>query len=449
MWACLGAPLAALCAANPVASGASTPPSMPSTPATASAQFRGDATHSGRYSGPGVAELHGVRWRFQTGGPVVASPAVSRDALFIGSYDGQLYALDRVTGALRWKLRTGGRVTSSPALAGGAVYFSSLDGNIYAVDAASGALRWKFATGGERRYTAPGIHGLEPATEQMPDPYDFFLSSPAIAGGVLYVGSGDAHVYALDAASGRLRWKFRTGDVVHASPAVADGRVYIGSWDSHFYALDAATGAELWRFKTGDDPRLHNQVGIQASALVADGRVYFGCRDSKLYALEAATGKLVWSFSNKGAWVVGAPVLDAGRIYFANSDGGTFHALDARTGASVFSLRPRWPAFSSPALAGGLLYMGTHDGRLLMIDPARAAIGWSFQVEAARSNATRYSTPDGAPDYARVYDDMSYESAVIGTRRIMAEMGAILSSPVVADGVVYFGSMDGSVYALS
>ena len=68
----------------------------------------------------------------------------------------------------------------------------------------------------------------------MPDPYDVFLSSPAVWNGTVYVGSGDHNVYAIDAQSGALRWKFVTGNIVHASPAVADGIVYIGSWDRYF-----------------------------------------------------------------------------------------------------------------------------------------------------------------------------------------------------------------------
>jgi outer membrane protein assembly factor BamB len=78
----------------------------------------------------------------------------------------------------------------------------------------------------------------------MADPFDVFLSSPAVAAGVVYFGSGDNHVYALDAQSGELKWKFKTGDVVHASPAVSGGVVYIGSWDRNLYALDAKTGRD-------------------------------------------------------------------------------------------------------------------------------------------------------------------------------------------------------------
>src|SRR4029077_6784678 len=131
-------------------------------------------------------------------------------------------------------------------------------GNFYALDAASGALRWKFATEGERRFAARHLHGAGPAAETMPDPFDLFLSSPVVSADTVYFGSGDANVYALDASSGTLRWKFHTGNVVPASPAQAGGTLYVGSWDSYFYALDAASGKERWRFKTGEDPLINN-----------------------------------------------------------------------------------------------------------------------------------------------------------------------------------------------
>jgi outer membrane protein assembly factor BamB len=66
----------------------------------------------------------------------------------------------------------------------------------------------------------------------MPDPFDFYLSSPVVANGAVYFGSGDTNIYALDAASGALKWKFKTGDVVHASPAISDGILFVGRWDS-------------------------------------------------------------------------------------------------------------------------------------------------------------------------------------------------------------------------
>jgi eukaryotic-like serine/threonine-protein kinase len=155
--------------------------------------------------------------------------------------------------------------------ASGMVYFESYDGNFYALEAATGQLKWKFQTAGERHYAGTHLHGMQPAAESMPDPWDFFLSSPSVWNGTVYFGSGDSNSYALDANSGALKWEFKTGDVVHSSPAIADGTLFIGSWDSYLYALDAATGREKWRFKTGEDPDLHNHVGIQASLAIADG----------------------------------------------------------------------------------------------------------------------------------------------------------------------------------
>jgi len=350
---------------------------------------------------------------------------------------------------LRWKFATHGRVSSSPAVAAGRVYVGSFDGTFYALDAANGTLAWEFATEGERRFSARHLHGAEPAAEVMPDPFDVFLSSPALADGVVYFGSGDGNVYALDAASGALRWKFHTSNVVHASPAIAAGTLYAGSWDGYFYALDAATGKQRWRFKTGEDPVIHNQEGIQSSAVVADGMVYFGCRDSNLYALDAASGARRWSFSNKGSWVISSPAVRDGRVYFATSDSGLLHALDAKTGAAVFSLDfNHWPFFSSPTLAGDYLYIGSHQGKLVAIDLKTRQLAWTFQTDGAQKNGPTYTKADGTPNYAAAVSDSFYDQMVIGVDRMMS-VGAVLSTPVIDADTVFFGSWDGQLYALS
>ena len=410
--------------------------------------FRGDLQHTGVYDARGVPELHGVKWKFKTGGRVYSSPAVADGVVFVGSTDGNLYAVDASTGAQKWKFTSRGRIVSSPAVLAGAVYFESYDSNFYAVDAATGALKWKFATNGERRFAAKHIHGMLPESEAMPDPFDFYLSSPAVSNGVVYFGSGDGNVYALDAATGTLKWKFQTGDVVHASPALAEGLLFIGSWDTYFYALDAASGAEKWRFKTGDDPVMHNQTGIQSSAAVANGVVYFGCRDSKLYALDALTGARKWVADNKGSWVIGSPAVKDGKVYFSTSDGGLFHGVDARTGAELFSLRFHWPMFSSPALAGNIAYLGSHEGKLLAIDVAAHKSAWTFQTDASRENGPALTNASGQPNYAAAMSSSFYDDVVAGVQK-MFSVGAILSSPVVVDETIYVGSADGYLYAIS
>jgi len=248
--------------------------------------------------------------------------------------------------------------------------------------------------------------------------------------------------------SGKLEWKFRTGDVVHASPAISDDTLFIGSWDSYFYALDARTGKEKWRFKTGEDQDIHNQVGIQSSAAVAADVVYFGCRDSNFYAIDARTGQQKWNFNNKGSWVIASAAIQNGKVYFATSDSGTFYALDAQSGSRIFSLDfKKWPMFSSPAIAGHMLYLGSHNGKLIAIDLDTRQAVWTFQTDGSLQNGATYTKPDGTPNYEAAFTDFFYDDLVVGVSKMMS-VGAVLSSPVVVDGVIYFGSTDGNLYAL-
>jgi outer membrane protein assembly factor BamB len=416
--------------------------------ASDASMFRGGPTRTGTYEGTGVPQFNRLKWSFHTGGQIFSSPAVVGDTVYVGSNDHNLYAVNADSGTLKWKFETRSRVASSPAVADGVVYFGSFDGNFYAVDANSGTLKWRFQTAGERRYSGRRLHGAEPASEVMPDPYDTYLSSPAVLNGTVYFGSGDNFVYALDISTGQPRWRIHTGDVVHASPTVADGILYIGSWDSYFYAFDAKTGQLKWHFQTGTDPIIHNQVGIQSSAAVAEGMVFFGCRDSNLYALDAQTGEKKWAFNNKGSWVIGSPAVRDGRVYFTTSDSGLFHVVDAKTGAEVFSLDfNHWPMFSSPALVANRAYVGSHDGRLLAIDLDARRLAWAFQTDASKKNGPLYTKPDGTPNYEAAFPDFFYDTMVIGVDKLLS-VGAILSSPVVVGNVIYVGGSDGNLYAL-
>jgi eukaryotic-like serine/threonine-protein kinase len=409
--------------------------------------FRGDPAHSGIYATEKVPSLDRLAWKFKTGGRVVSSPAISGGTVYVGSADRVVYALNAADGAVRWRYKTAGAVNSSPAVAGDTVFVASADGNLYALGASDGKLQWKFATAGERRFTAPGIHGATPRTESMPDPFDVFLSSPTVVAGVVYFGSGDHHVYAVDAGSGSLRWKFETGNVVHASPAIADGVVYIGSWDRNLYALNAATGALVWKFQTGDDTEIYNQVGIASSAAVAAGTVFFGCRDGHFYALDAKTGARKWAHDNKKGWVIASPAIERGIVYFPTSDGERFKALDAATGDTIYDISNKAVSFSSPAIARDTVFYGSSDGWLHAVDASTGRVKAEFQTDGSKANAARYIDRAGHIDSAALYPDFTLDGMIIGLDR-MFSLGSVLSSPVVVDGVVYFGSTDGNVYAI-
>jgi outer membrane protein assembly factor BamB len=327
------------------------------------------------------------------------------------------------------------------------VYFVSYDGNFYALNAETGALKWKFATGGERRFEAKGLHGMQPKNQTIADPFDIYLSSPVVAEGMVYFGSGDGYLYALDAAAGDLRWKFKTGDVLHASPAYVNGVVFVGSWDSYFYAVDAKTGAEKWRFHGGEDPLIHNQVGFQSSPAVIDGTVYTGCRDAQVYALDAATGKEKWRFDNALSWVITSPAVTKGKVFFATSDSSLYHVADAATGKSLVRQQGKAYMFSSPAIAGNVAFIGVMNGTLEARDANTGELLWDYQTDASKQNRGWVLTADRKFNQPLLFFDNWFEAPLLAQDRQLS-VGSIFSSPLVANGVVYFGSTDGFLYAL-
>jgi outer membrane protein assembly factor BamB len=410
--------------------------------------FRGNNAHTGVYDAPGPKQLGGVKWAFKAGGPIVSSPAIAGGVVYIAAWDGHLYAIDEETGKEKWNFKSRMPIASTPAVAGDTLYFVSSAGSLAALDIKTGQPKWAYAIEYERKFEAKNLHGYPSPAQTIPDAWDMFISSPAVANGKVYFGGGDGNVYAVDAQAGTLLWKFPTKDVVHASPAVANNTVYIGSWDSYLYAIDADTGLEKWSFKSGEDNTTHNQVGFQSSAAVVDGTVYVGCRDAHVYALDAVTGRKKWDYPTSKSWVIGSPAVRDGVVYVGTSDSSRFLALDTKTGRLRFNFKAGAYMFSSPALAGDLAYVGDHNGYLYAIDAKTGRLAWDFRTEASKENSMKLLSADGVLNqgaFTPIFGD--FEDMYIDFYRFIS-IGAIVSSPVVDKGVVYFGSMDGDLYAL-
>ncbi len=421
---------------------------LTAAPAAAQSTFHGNIARTGVYEGNGPRQSASLKWVFKTGGPIVASPVVADGVVYIASLDGRLYAVDRQTGKERWTFVSKMPIASSPAVASGTLYFVSSVGALAAIDVATGKPKWVFAAEYERRFEAKNLHGYPSAAQTIPDAWDLFTSSPAVANGKVYFGSGDGNVYAVDAATGVLQWKLATRDVVHASPAVADGVVYIGSWDSRLYAIDAETGQERWIFAAGEDQAIHNQVGFQSSAAVADGTVYVGCRDAHLYAIDAATGRKKWDYPTSKSWVIGTPAVRDGIVYVGTSDSARFMGIDAKTGRLRFNVDAGAYIFSSAAIAGDRVYVGAHNGKLHALEARTGRPVWEFQTESSKQDPMKLLNPDGSLNpgaFAPLFGD--FQDMYIDLYRFRS-LGAIMSSPAVDQGVVFFGSMDGGLYAL-
>lgn len=223
--------------------------------------------------------------------------------------------------------------------------------------------------------------------------------------------------------------------------------MFFGSWDSYFYAVDAATGKEKWRFHGGEDPLIHNQVGFQSSPAVANGIVYSGCRDSNLYALDAATGKEKWRFNTELSWVITSPAVADEKVFFATSDSSLYRVVDANIGKPVVRQQGKAWMFSSPAVAGDIVFIGALNGTLEARDAKTGDLLWDFQVEKSKQNNGWVLTGDRKFNVPFLYHSNWREAPLVANDQ-QIRIGEIYSSPIVVNGVIYFGSADGFLYAL-
>jgi outer membrane protein assembly factor BamB len=336
-------------------------------------------------------------WTFMSGGPIWSSPAFADGDVYFGSDDGKLYALEAKSGKALWQFKTGGPVFGSPAVEGDAVYVLSDDGFLYKLDRTSGRTRWRFDThgGGVKR-----------------EAYDRLASRPAVVGDVVYIGSADDRLYALDAATGTEKWHAQARDTIRSSAAVADGRVFFGSSDGNVYAVDAGSGALLWQYDTFKP--------VVSSPLVSDGGVYIGSRNANFYAFDAATGRVKWRKFYWTSWVESSAHVRDGVIYVGSSDYEQLFALAAKDGRELWRFDTHGEAWPDPAVTDKFVYTGSVGYSSF---PRRAGF---YAVDRATGHAVwRYPMAATLPPLG----------------------GGVASSPVVGDGLVFFGGLDGVFYA--
>jgi len=157
---------------------------------------------------------------------------VAEGKVFVGTYGGNLYALDRRSGEIAWKFETPGPILHSPAYHTGVVYAGSMGRTLHAISAETGRPLWTFTA--ERR--------------------GGFCASPAVTDEAVFIGSRDANFYALDRKTGNLLWQRVTGAPIRNTAAIAEDRVIVASDDMHCYCFKTDSGELLWK-----SPRLYGQ----------------------------------------------------------------------------------------------------------------------------------------------------------------------------------------------
>jgi hypothetical protein len=186
------------------------------------------------------------------------------------------------------------------------VFVGSADGRVYAVDLTSGEERWRHEPEGVTLVSAD--FGFDRKS---------LISSPAVVDGTVYVGSRDGFMYAIDQTTGERKWRAdHRVSWAMSSPAISGDVLYSGTSDGAFvHALDVISGEEIWRFVAGGY--------TWSSPAVADDGVYIGDGAGRLLALDRETGDVRWSYGTAGA-VLSSPVVADGLVYFGSDDGNVY-----------------------------------------------------------------------------------------------------------------------------
>jgi outer membrane protein assembly factor BamB len=343
-------------------------------------------------------------------------------------------------------------VESSPAVVNGVVYVTDRGDtghHLFAINATTGAIKWE---------------------KTLPDKS---FTSPAVANGMVYVGTGwpgeavTGHFYAFNASTGGSVWsKTLPNSPMGSSPAVAYGNVYVGRGDHHVSAWNAITGAAVWTYGTPG--------AVYSSPAVYNGTVYFSSPDTSggdnIYAVNATTGINVWdaknasgydgTFTDAGSVLGSSPAVANGVLYIGGYAG--VYAFDANTGAQLRKFHDTVGSYylSTPAVANGLVYFGTHGAsphKFYALFANNFSVKWrnltpdntDMDSSPAIANGVVYVTSDRGNNDAKGF--LYAWNATTGApiwKFLPVGAGGTSSGPAVANGVVYFGTWWNGLYAV-
>lgn len=339
---------------------------------------------------------------------------------------------------VRFSFQTGGPIRGTPIVHDGTVYIGSGDGFLYAIDATTGKLRWR------RRTDGP------------------VFSTAAAGAGSVYFASRDGRLYSVRATDGALIWSHRFGrhltpfnywDYMLSSPTLVGTTVFIGSGDGHAYAFDARSGRVRWSFDA--------QSRIRSTVVVRDGVVVFGTMDGHVHGISQRDGSPLWKFATAGAAktfadedndttsVYTSPAVADGRVAIGGRDG-QLYALDLASGREAWHKTHDGSSWVLSAVFDGTtLYSGS--GSALFVEAADAATGathWRFKTRGAVfSSLTVAGSSLLFADFSGTVH--AIDKATGKPQWQFPMRGRSLSTPIVVDGTVYCASDGGTLFALA
>src|SRR5712691_1849041 len=252
-----------------------------------------------------------------------SSPAVTADGVFAGDEDGVFHAIGRATGSKMWTFQSNGQIIASANIVGDRLIFGSYDSALYCLKTTDGTQVWRFQTE-DRVNGSPAVSGKHTfvtgcdqhmrvinieSGEQVADmPLErFLIASPAVAGHMLYVGTHESEVVALDWRKKEIVWRYsdpQQEHPYHSSAALTDKLVLVGGQDKQLHAIDRATGKGVWKLPTRGQ--------VNSSPVVVVDRVFVGSKDGFLYEAKLADGTLIEKHQVPGRGISASPAVGEG-----------------------------------------------------------------------------------------------------------------------------------------
>lgn len=288
------------------------------------------------------------------------------------------------------------------------------------------------------------------------------MSSPAVFNNIVYFGARDNKVYALNARTGNLIWSYPTAGWVDAGIAVSSSALYIASKDGHLYALNLLTGAPFWKKSLG--------ASSISSPLIFDGKIFVGAGtpENKLKVFDAIGGNLLGEYSANQP-VDSAPSALGNIVYFGANDG-KIYAINKDTYFSEWVYQSAGGRYSTNALAissGNVYAVPGYDekkplvfnaltGTLInsLTEPFSDSTSWEQMGSPVVTSSAIYFSGGAslntfyAADAEPTDEALEYIWPSSPTLGAISPLG-ILSSPVMANDLIYIGSIDGSLLAFS
>ncbi|MEO8216154.1 MAG: PQQ-binding-like beta-propeller repeat protein [Acidobacteriota bacterium] len=317
-------------------------------------------------------------WSTRLGGNVYGAVTVADGVAYIGTTAGVLNAVNVTDGSFAWTFNAGRPIHGQALVFGDSVYFVCDNGYLFKLDRSNGKELWRYDLGDGL------VERILP--HQAGEGWDFIAPRPAIADGVIYAGSGDGSMHALDAGSGKRIWRFASKGKIRSDALVDGDRLYFGSLDGSVYALDRKHGAELWHYDT--------KAPVTSSPAMVDGKVIVGNRGFGIAALNAADGSVAWRALYWGSWVESSAVAWGKVFYIGASDLRRVTCYDPADGSvvwrtDVFGWNWGRPAVTEKMIyvgvAGGSPYMIRHVPSLTALDRKTGAIVWRWVPPASES----------------------------------------------------------------